>query len=117
MRGIDDAALQHSVSELVRNVVEHAYAPDHPADQRTVTLDACLADGGALEVVVSDRGRWQDAEPQPDRGRGLAMVQGLCDEFELDRGPTGTQRSHPALPAPARRAADRVGSRARNRPP
>ncbi len=102
VRGIDDAALQHSISELVRNVVEHAYAADHPPDQRTVQLDACLADGGALEVEVSDRGRWRDDEPQPDRGRGLAMVQGLCDEFELDRKPTGTSarvRHHPHRPA------------------
>jgi anti-sigma regulatory factor (Ser/Thr protein kinase)/anti-anti-sigma regulatory factor len=102
VRGIDEAALQHSVSELVRNAVEHAYPPDHPPDERTVSLDACLADGGALEIVVSDRGRWQDAEPQPDRGRGLAMVQGLCDEFELDRGPMGTSariRHYPHRPA------------------
>jgi serine phosphatase RsbU (regulator of sigma subunit)/anti-sigma regulatory factor (Ser/Thr protein kinase)/anti-anti-sigma regulatory factor len=102
VRGIDEAALQHSISELVRNVVEHAYDGDHPAGQRIVKLDACLAEGGVLEVVVSDRGRWREAEPQPNRGRGLAMVQGLCDEFELDRRPDGTSarvRHHPHRPA------------------
>jgi serine phosphatase RsbU (regulator of sigma subunit)/anti-sigma regulatory factor (Ser/Thr protein kinase)/anti-anti-sigma regulatory factor len=102
VRGIDDAALQHSISELVRNAVEHAYAADHPPDQRLVGLDACLADGGVLEIAVTDRGRWRDDEPQPDRGRGLAMVQGLCDEFELHRSTTGTTalvRHHPHRPA------------------
>lgn len=102
VRGIDEAALQHSVSELVRNAVEHAYPPDHPVDERMVALDACLVDGGALEIVVSDRGRWQEAQPQPDRGRGLAMVQGLCDEFDLERGPSGTRariRHFPHRPA------------------
>ncbi len=102
VRGIDDAALQHSISELVRNVVEHAYPADHPTDQRTLGIDACLGAEGVLEIVVRDRGRWQDSEPQPDRGRGLAMVQGLCDEFELRSGTSGTSakiRHHPCRPA------------------
>ncbi len=102
VRGIDDAALHHSVGELVRNVVEHAYPADHPTDQRTLGIDACLEAGGVLEIVVRDRGRWQTAEPQVDRGRGLAMVQGLCDEFELERSANGTSatlRHHPCRPA------------------
>ncbi len=102
VRGIDDAALQHSISELVRNVVEHAYPAGHPTDQRTLGIDACLGAEGVLEIVVRDRGRWQASEPQPDRGRGLAMVQGLCDEFELQSGPNGTSatvRHHPCRPA------------------
>jgi serine phosphatase RsbU (regulator of sigma subunit)/anti-sigma regulatory factor (Ser/Thr protein kinase)/anti-anti-sigma regulatory factor len=99
---IDETALQHSVSELVSNAVEHAYGPDDPADRKTVELNACLAAGGVLDIVVADNGRWLDSDPLSDRGRGLAMVQGFCDEFHLERGPTGTKahiRHHPHRPA------------------
>lgn len=89
--GIDVTALQHSVGELVSNAVEHAYTADDPPAHRTVGLDACLSGGGVLEIAVTDRGRWRSDDPHPDRGRGLAMVQGFCDEVEIERRPNGTQ--------------------------
>jgi serine phosphatase RsbU (regulator of sigma subunit)/anti-sigma regulatory factor (Ser/Thr protein kinase)/anti-anti-sigma regulatory factor len=100
--GIDETALQHSISELVSNAVEHAYVAEDPPERRTVEIEACLAGGGVLEISVTDHGRWQESDPHSDRGRGLAMVQGFCDEFELQRRSTGTRacvRHHPHRPA------------------
>lgn len=95
---IDETLLQHSVGELVGNVAEHAYAADVPAEQTMVRLEAEHGRGGVVEITVTDHGRWRDARPAPTRGRGLAMVQGFCDELDIQRSPSGTcarMRHHP----------------------
>ena len=84
---IDETLLQHSLGELMGNVAEHAYPTDLPAERTTVDLDVEHHGGGVVQITVTDHGRWR--EPGPE-GRGLAMVQGFCDEFELEHGPRGT---------------------------
>ncbi|MDQ4051333.1 MAG: SpoIIE family protein phosphatase [Actinomycetota bacterium] len=88
---IDETLLQQSVGELVGNVAEHAYPADLPSEHTTVDLDAKHRGGGVVEITVTDHGRWRDPQPVSPRGRGLAMVQGFCDEFVLQRGATGTR--------------------------
>jgi anti-sigma regulatory factor (Ser/Thr protein kinase) len=95
---VDDQLLQHSVEELVGNVAEHAYPADVPAERTTVDLDARHHGGGVVQITVTDHGRWREAKPASTRGRGLAMVQGFCDELVLERTPQGTcarVRHHP----------------------
>lgn len=90
--GLDETVLQHSVGELVTNAVEHAYA-DVPPDRRPdcrVRVQVDHLPGGVVEVVVTDQGAWLEPRSATGRGRGLAMVQGFCDELAVEHGPGGT---------------------------
>ncbi|WP_345262471.1 SpoIIE family protein phosphatase [Nocardioides nanhaiensis] len=88
---IDHTVLQHSVGELVANVVEHAYAGLPPERRGDVVVRASHLRQGVLEVSVSDRGTWRPPVSGSGRGRGLAMVRGFCDELEVAHGPAGTE--------------------------
>jgi serine phosphatase RsbU (regulator of sigma subunit)/anti-sigma regulatory factor (Ser/Thr protein kinase)/ABC-type transporter Mla MlaB component len=98
---IDETVLQHSVGELVGNVVEHAYtgSPEEtPSSAATVEVVARHREGGVVDVTVTDHGHWREPDPTSERGRGLALVQGFCEEFEIAHGPMGTRaclRHHP----------------------
>ncbi|WP_122818093.1 SpoIIE family protein phosphatase [Nocardioides pantholopis] len=87
---LDELALQHAVGELVSNVVEHAYPPDADRDTATVTVSGRLRPDGAVELTVTDRGRWRPAPAAGGRGRGLAMAQGFADELEISDRAEGT---------------------------
>ena len=90
--GLDETVLQHSVGELVGNAVEHGYAQVAP-DQRSgcrVRVRVQHRPGGLVEVMVSDQGQWRRPRISEDRGRGLAMVQGFCDELEVVQEASGT---------------------------
>ena len=96
VRRLDESAVQHSVSELVCNAVEHAYPdPDPDAGPRAVApgieLVAEHTPDGSLEVTVTDHGSWRRPTPETDRGRGLAMVRGFSDDLEISTGPDGTR--------------------------
>jgi len=98
---IDELALQHAVGELVSNSVEHAYEPESSRHEATVTVIACLRDGGVIEIEVSDRGRWRRPGPAGGRGRGLAMASGFSDELRVTHGAHGTRavmRQRPSTP-------------------
>ena len=55
-----------------------------------VELQARLEPSGVLDLAVTDRGRWNDAPPHPDRGRGLGMVSGLVHLLTIDRTDAGS---------------------------
>lgn len=115
VRPIDETVLQHSVGELVGNVVEHAYrSSTHrgrtdraPTDRAraggaVVEVVASHRPGGDVELTVADHGTWRAPDPSNDRGHGLAMVQGFCDDFELSHDDSGTRaclRHRPRLDA------------------
>ncbi|WP_410963400.1 ATP-binding protein, partial [Salmonella sp. SAL4455] len=75
------------------NAVRHAYPPDSPG-RVSVELSA---DGGRLEIAVSDDGRGLgDAELTSDRpsepgesGMGLSIIRAIADEVEVGAGPDG----------------------------
>lgn len=92
--------LEVAVGEAMNNVIEHAY---HAASGMVHVR--ARRDGDALVVDVADEGRWR--EPRGEgRGRGLPIMQGLADQIEVDRTPSGTTvRLTFALAA----AADAVG--------
>ena len=81
----DTARITLSVNEACTNAIEHAYSPA-PAD---FDLRASATDGD-VTIVVSDAGRWRTARG-PNRGHGLAMIDGAMDEVEINSGVTGTE--------------------------
>jgi anti-sigma regulatory factor (Ser/Thr protein kinase) len=74
------------VGEACSNVIEHAYGP------RAGTIDLHMARAEPAEVVVTvrDRGTWRSARGQ-NRGRGLRLIEGFCDEYQVEAGPEGTE--------------------------
>jgi len=85
--GVDDAQrfdITLACSEAAANAIEHAYGPR----DATFALDGHVS-AEAVEVVVSDRGRWRP-ERQTDRGRGLQLMNALMDEVIVERGELGT---------------------------
>jgi serine phosphatase RsbU (regulator of sigma subunit)/anti-sigma regulatory factor (Ser/Thr protein kinase) len=74
-----------AATEAAANAVEHAYGP---ADA-TFQLDADVDGGGALTLVVRDRGHWRPPRGQ-NRGRGTLLMQALMDDFEVATGESGT---------------------------
>lgn len=73
--------------EAVANAAEHAYDDAEDA----LRLTACrVAD--LVRIVVWDRGRWP-ARREEHRGRGLALIETLSEELEIQTGPAGTRLS------------------------
>lgn len=91
-RDLDRQAIVQATSELVANAVQHAYhrLPSHGSgDERArLTVDACLRPRGEVEVVVRDRGTWEDDGNAS--GRGLAIAGGLVDRVTIDKGSRAT---------------------------
>ncbi|HEX2773980.1 MAG TPA: SpoIIE family protein phosphatase, partial [Micromonosporaceae bacterium] len=87
--GDDDRfALLHGIGEVVANAVEHGRPAEW--DDDAVTLHATLTADGHLVTAVTDRGNWQEAEPETHRGRGLAIAAELVDDVRVDHGARGT---------------------------
>jgi PAS domain S-box-containing protein len=80
-------AMSHAATELVDNVVDHAYL-DGVA--QTCTIAAELEASGACAVTVADKGTWRDPVATPGRGLGLALVRMLTDELLITHGQGGT---------------------------
>lgn len=83
-------ALILAADEALSNAVSHAYEPDHPG---TLDLDASYdPDHNTVHVTVRDRGRWQEADPEPGPlgGRGLILIRALAHEATFEQTSTGT---------------------------
>jgi serine/threonine-protein kinase RsbW len=77
-----------AIDEAVSNAVEHGYA----GRAGMVTLfAACNEKSGDVQVIVSDNGAWRAPPADPgSRGRGLRMMKGLADKFDITKDRTGT---------------------------
>ncbi len=97
------AILVHVVTELVTNVVDHAFVgpagPSAGADgvgaaapgpPPPMVLAGRLERTGTLVVEVADSGRWRAPVVVGGRGRGLALSRQLVDRLEIDRREDGT---------------------------
>ncbi|MBV8281669.1 MAG: SpoIIE family protein phosphatase, partial [Candidatus Eremiobacteraeota bacterium] len=74
-----------AVGEAVANAVEHAY--------RDTTGDFVVrlsAQEGTIFGEVADLGTWRHGKPDPERGRGLAILRATTTRFDLNRSPQGT---------------------------
>ncbi|MFF5081642.1 SpoIIE family protein phosphatase [Actinoplanes sp. NPDC000266] len=95
----DVFVLLHAIGELMTNAVEHAAA----AEGSTVTVTATLTASGAIEAVVTDRGKWRAPTRQENRGRGLALTAQLVESLTVTHDTDGTvARIRQPLTRPAR---------------
>ncbi len=86
--GADDAEAYEILvagGEACANAVAHAYPPG----EASYVLEA-TRDGREVELVVRDFGKWR-APRAGSQGRGLALIEQLVDEVEIDRGEAGTE--------------------------
>lgn len=81
-------ALAQAVTELVTNVVEHAYPQAQPGP---MDLEARLEPAGTVSLSVSDQGRWRPSTPRPGRGLGLELLRQLLDGVDVQAADGGTQ--------------------------
>ncbi|MEU7903358.1 SpoIIE family protein phosphatase [Actinoplanes sp. NPDC049118] len=86
----DVDALVHATTELVANVVDHAYLGAQPQPFR---IRARLERDGTVVLDVIDGGSWKLPVVTAQRGRGLALVRALVDQVEIARLPHGTTAS------------------------
>jgi anti-sigma regulatory factor (Ser/Thr protein kinase) len=75
-----------AVSEACNNAIEHAYT-----DREGTLRVRIVADGRLLRIVVEDQGRWRDARPGDERGRGILLMRNLMHSAKIETGPAGTQ--------------------------
>jgi anti-sigma regulatory factor (Ser/Thr protein kinase) len=87
---VDETILQDlvlAVGEALANAVEHAYRPgEHGRIEFRVTLDA----DGVLQAAIRDFGRWRPPRWNPDRGRGIGMMEQLTDALDVSTSEEGT---------------------------
>jgi anti-sigma regulatory factor (Ser/Thr protein kinase)/putative methionine-R-sulfoxide reductase with GAF domain len=74
-----------AVGEACINVIEHAYGPV----AGTIDLHMRHDPADGVVVTVRDTGTWRSARGH-NRGRGLRLIGGLCDEHRVTSGPEGT---------------------------
>lgn len=91
-----------ATNEAATNSIVHAY---HGREPGVVRLRAELGRDRSVRVVVSDDGRWRQAEPGERRGgRGVLMMQECADRVLIDRSEQGTtvtlEVQYHALPVP-----------------
>jgi anti-sigma regulatory factor (Ser/Thr protein kinase) len=80
---VDEVTL--ACSEASANAIEHAYAPGEMGFE----LRGERSDDNEVQVAVRDWGTWRDPRGV-NRGRGLALMEGLMDRVEIDAGSQGT---------------------------
>jgi anti-sigma regulatory factor (Ser/Thr protein kinase) len=74
-----------AISEACGNAIEHAYGPGDASFELEVELD-----GDELVASVRDTGSWREHPGPTHRGRGLKIIEGIMDSFEVDQADDGT---------------------------
>jgi serine phosphatase RsbU (regulator of sigma subunit)/anti-sigma regulatory factor (Ser/Thr protein kinase) len=85
--GVDDLTRRDVVlaaSEAMANAAEHG-GGGRAGEVVRVQARLYRRPDGEEEVVltVSDRGRWRQSQPSPERGRGLRIIQALADDLDV----------------------------------
>lgn len=82
-----------AVHEALANAAEFAYVTG--AQHGVMHLRADYQEPKTLTVMVADEGRWRirdpATEPDPARGRGIALMRALADRAVVESAPAGTQ--------------------------
>jgi serine/threonine-protein kinase RsbW len=97
----DAEAMILAVNEAAANAIEHGYR-----DGAGIVEVSGSAGDGVVEITVTDHGSWRDADGDPARGRGIALMRTLMDEVDVRPGLAGTtvvlrHRLHDATRRPA----------------
>ena len=90
--GFDDGRryeIKTATSEAVANAIEHGSAREEDA-----VLLRAVDEDGILAIYIGDGGQFRPPPSPPEalseRGRGLAVINGLVDEIDLRTGHRGT---------------------------
>ena len=89
----DTGAQKDEINDLTLACSEAcANAIEHPAErgEGVIRLAGQFA-AGTVTLVVRDDGQWRGGPPQPDRGRGLAIMRALVDTVEIIPSRSGTE--------------------------
>jgi anti-sigma regulatory factor (Ser/Thr protein kinase) len=89
----DAGAQRDEINELTLACSEAcANAVEHPTErgESVIRLAGHVA-AGTVTLVVRDDGQWRTGPPQPDRGRGLAIMRALVDTLEITPSRSGTE--------------------------
>jgi PAS domain S-box-containing protein len=76
-----------AVDEACANAVEHAYERDQPGE---VIVEVSRSPDHEVVASVQDGGTWRDTPSEPNRGRGLRIIQAVVDELDIQTSATGT---------------------------
>lgn len=74
-----------ATSEAAANAIEHAADPA----ARSIIVSVSAVEGRVV-VAIRDFGRWKEAAPEEDRGRGLELIRTLIEAPSIQRSPDGT---------------------------
>jgi serine phosphatase RsbU (regulator of sigma subunit)/anti-sigma regulatory factor (Ser/Thr protein kinase) len=88
-RGVDERTARDVVlatSEALANAAEHGVR-GRAADFVRLRAELASVGGSQRELVVTvrDRGRWRNARPSAERGRGLGIIGALVDDVSIKR--------------------------------
>jgi len=72
--------------EAWTNALEHGYQLNR---DRIVHTSATIHDG-SLEIMVADLGHWRPPGSVGNRGRGIRLMEGVCDQVTVDTDEQGT---------------------------
>jgi anti-sigma regulatory factor (Ser/Thr protein kinase) len=76
-----------AVHEACTNTIEHAHCFNSNLNATIIAT----ATPDAVEVIVSDHGRWKPPSTRPsNRGRGLSLMDLLMDDVSVTAGKAGT---------------------------
>ena len=90
-----------AVNEAAANAVEHAYSQAGGRSSAASFVTTGRVDDGDAVIEVRDTGVWRPGRPDPNRGRGLALMQRIMDDVRIDTGAAGTTVSLRRRIAPA----------------
>lgn len=79
--------LQLAVSEAMTNARDHGY---QGGDDGEIVVNGRVRDD-RIELTIRDSGRWAPSMRTPIRGRGLAIIAAVADEYEIDPTLGGTE--------------------------
>jgi serine phosphatase RsbU (regulator of sigma subunit)/anti-sigma regulatory factor (Ser/Thr protein kinase) len=89
-QGIEDATKRNAIlalNEACANSIEHAYRDSQPG-----TVEIRLRHHEhELMIVVEDHGIWLERVSNPERGRGILLMQRLMGTAQIERRPHGTR--------------------------
>ncbi len=81
------ADLVLAVDEACANAVEHAYGDGETGE---IVVEVSRTPEHDVVASVQDGGRWRRSRGDPNRGRGLQIIESVVDELDIQTGATGT---------------------------
>ncbi len=80
-----------AANEACANAIEHAYAPGPASFQLHALIESSDgSDPATVVITVSDSGQWRSPRGE-NRGRGLTIIEGATDDFEVNTSRAGTE--------------------------